>query len=389
MTHRLLIVLAFLMLPLSAAHSFETRATAAYVIDQTTGTVLLAKNASKPLPPASMSKLMTLYMALEAVEDGRLSMDEELLVSQYAMNYGGSTLFLRRGERVSVADLIRGIIILSGNDACAVIAEALSVDGTEAGFAKMMTARARQLGMMDSNFTNSNGWPAPDHRMSMRDLGTLADLLIKDFPQHYPLFAQREFLFDPTESSNRLNRNPLLALDIGADGLKTGHTQEAGYGLVGSAKQGGRRVILVITGLQTAAERAEEAERIVDWAFRQFAQKDIITAGTKVADAEVWNGDLPLVGLAVAQDLSMLLPVLAADRVNAEVAYTGPIEAPILKDDVLAELVVSVDGLPDTRIPLVAEHDVSAGGFLSRMRTASRVVIRKIAGPTVPLMAAN
>jgi D-alanyl-D-alanine carboxypeptidase (penicillin-binding protein 5/6) len=263
------------------------------------------------------------------------------------------------------------------------------VDGTEAGFAKMMTARARQLGMMDSKFSNSNGWPAPDHRMSMHDLGTLAELLIKDFPQHYPLFAQREFLFDPKESSNKLNRNPLLALDIGADGLKTGHTQEAGYGLVGSAKQDDRRVIFAITGLETTAERAEEAERIVDWAFRQFSKKEAMTAGTKVADAEVWNGDLPLVGLVVAQDLSILFPVLSADQVEAEVTYTGPIEAPILKGDVLAELVLKVDGLPDTRIPLIAEQGISAGGFMGRIRTASRVIIRKIAGPTVPLIATN
>ena len=256
-----LIAAAFaLILTTSAAAAFETRASEAFVIDQTTGTVLLAKNADQPLPPASMSKLMTLYMAFEALRDGRLSMGEELRVSQAAMAYGGSTLFLRAGERVTVEDLVRGIIVLSGNDACVVLAEALSPTGTEAGFARLMTQRAQQLGMTNSTFTNSNGWPEAGHRMSMRDLALLANRLITDFPEYYPMFAETEFLFDPKESSNRFNRNPLLGEVEGADGLKTGHTQEAGYGLVGSAVRDGRRVIFVISGLSTEKARAEEEE---------------------------------------------------------------------------------------------------------------------------------
>ena len=227
------------------AWAFETRAKAAFVIDQTTGTVLLTKNADDALPPASMSKLMTLYMAFEAVRDGRLSMEEKLPVSQHAMSYGGSTMFLDTTDRVRVEDLLRGIIVLSGNDACAVIAEALSPDGTEAGFARYMTKRAQELGMENASFANSNGWPAAGHRMSMRDLGILAERLIEDFPQYYPLFAEKEFAFDGRAPSNTRNRNPLLGLGIGADGLKTGHTSEAGYGLVGSAVQGDRRVILI------------------------------------------------------------------------------------------------------------------------------------------------
>ncbi|MEX0369008.1 MAG: D-alanyl-D-alanine carboxypeptidase family protein, partial [Tateyamaria sp.] len=210
-------------LPLAA---FETNATAAYVIDDTTGTVLLNKNADDPLPPASMSKLMTLYMAFEAIERGQLSMTDELVVSAHANSFGGSTLFLKQGERVSVEDLIRGIIVLSGNDACVVIAEALSPDGTEAGFARLMTRRAQEMGMTNSTFANSSGWPAAGHRMSMRDLGLLAQRLIRDYPEYYPMFSETEFLFDANESSNRFNRNPLLGLGIGADGLKTGHTQE-------------------------------------------------------------------------------------------------------------------------------------------------------------------
>jgi len=222
----------------ATAQTYETRATAAYVIDHSTGTVLLDKNADTPLPPASMSKLMTLYMAFEAIADGRLDINEELPVSAHAMSFGGSTMFLDTTDRVRVEDLLRGIIVLSGNDACVVIAEALSRDGTEAGFARMMTERARALGMLNSTFANSSGWPAAGHRMSMRDLGILAERLIADYPTYYPLFAEREFPFDGRAPQNTRNRNPLLGLNIGADGLKTGHTQEAGYGLVGSAKQG-------------------------------------------------------------------------------------------------------------------------------------------------------
>ena len=285
--------IATLLLALPA-QAFETQARAAYVVDQTTGTVLLTKNADEPLPPASMSKLMTLYMAFEAIERGKsnggLDLTEELPVSQHAMSYGGSTMFLDTTDRVKVEDLLRGIIVLSGNDACAVIAEALSPDGSEAGFARLMTQRAQQMGMTNSTFANSNGWPAAGHRMSLRDLGLLATRLIEDYPQYYPMFSQREFLFDGRAPQNKTNRNPLLGLGIGADGLKTGHTEEAGYGLVGSAKQGDRRVVFVLSGLESAAARAQESESIVNWAFRQFSQRSMGKAGTMIAEAPVALG---------------------------------------------------------------------------------------------------
>ncbi|NBD28793.1 MAG: D-alanyl-D-alanine carboxypeptidase [Alphaproteobacteria bacterium] len=359
------------------AQSFDTRASAAYVYDQTTDTVLLAKNADEPLPPASMSKLMTLYMAFEAIGDGRLSVDERLPVSQHAMDYGGSTMFLDTTDRVRVEDLLRGIVVLSGNDASAVIAEALSIDGTESGFARMMTERARALGMENSTFTNSNGWPAAGHRMSMRDLGILADRLIADFPTFYPLFAEERYEFDGRAPQNVSNRNPLLGLGIGADGLKTGHTQEAGYGLVGSAKQGDRRIIFAITGMDTAQARAEEAEQIINWAFRQFAERDVADAGTRIAEAEVWMGQSPLVGLTLKDDLSMLVPVTGSSDIEAEVVYSGPIEAPIAAGDAIAELVIRLDGLPETRAPLVADGDVARGGFTSRLRVAADVLSAK------------
>ncbi|MEI4197692.1 D-alanyl-D-alanine carboxypeptidase family protein [Roseovarius sp. E0-M6] len=360
------------------ARAFDTRATAAYVVDVGTGTVLLTKNADQPLPPASMSKLMTLYVAFEAIRDGRLAMTEMLPVSRHAAEYGGSTLFLQPGERVKVEDLIRGIIVLSGNDACAVIAEALSPDGTEAGFARFMTRRAQNLGMTNSTFTNSNGWPAPNHRMSMRDLGLLSRKLIEDFPEFYPMFAETEYLFDENESQNRYNRNPLLTLDIGADGLKTGHTNEAGYGLAGSAAQNGRRVIFVISGLGSAKSRAEEAEAIVNWAFRQFAERTVVEGGTEVARADVWMGNADSVSLVSEKDVTTLMPTMSAGPLTAEVVYNGPLEAPISKGDKLAELVFAPEGLPETRVPLVAAADVARGGFVNRLKTVSNLLLTRL-----------
>lgn len=380
-------IVLFLVPTLSSAQGFETQASAAYVFDQTTGTVLLEKNADEPLPPASMSKLMTLYMAFEAVADGRLTADQTLTVSQHAMDYGGSSMFLRAGERVTVEDLLRGVIVLSGNDASAVLAEALSPDGTEAGFADMMTRRARELGMMNSVFTNSNGWPDPDHRMSMRDLGILADRLITDFPTFYPLFAEEVFPFDGRVPANSQNRNPLLGLGIGADGLKTGHTQEAGYGLVGSAKRGDRRVVFVITGLDSSEARRDEAERIVNWAFRQFAQRSLPTAGTRVAEAQVWMGAAPNVGLSIAEDVSILVPLEQIDRIEAEAIFLSPIDAPVSAGQRLGELVVRRDaGLPEVRVPLVADADVAAGTFGVKLRTAALVLLQRFAPDQVEMV---
>lgn len=360
------------------ATAFETRAKAAYVLDVTTGTVLMHKNADTALPPASMSKLMTLFVAFEAIRDGRLSLEEKLPVSKHAMNYGGSTMFLDTTDRVRVEDLIKGIIVLSGNDACAVIAEALSPNGTEAGFARYMTQRAQQLGMTNSTFANSNGWPAANHKMSMRDLALLARLLITEFPEFYPLFSETEFKFDGRAPQNTQNRNPLLKLGIGADGLKTGHTQAAGYGLVGSALQGDRRVIFVISGLDSAQARAQEAEAIVNWAFRQFTQKELVKTGTEVARADVWMGDAENVGLTTAEDVSALIPVLSSKGVKAEVIYTGPLSAPIQKGDRVGEMVFSPEDLPQIRVPLIAMQSVAKGGFLPRLKTVSGLLLTRL-----------
>ncbi|WP_204115795.1 D-alanyl-D-alanine carboxypeptidase family protein [Shimia biformata] len=364
-----------LSLHTTSAQAFETKARAAFVIDQTTGTILMAKEADTPLPPASMSKLMTLYMAFDAIREGRLSTQETLPVSRHAQSYGGSTMFLDTRDNVKVEDLLRGIIVLSGNDACVVIAEALSPDGTEAGFARLMTRKARNMGMTNSTFANSNGWPAPGHVMSMRDLVLLANRIITDFPEFYPMFSETEFAFDGRAPKNTENRNPLLKLNIGADGLKTGHTTEAGYGLVGSARQGNRRVIFAISGLDSAADRAEVSEQIVNWAFRQFTETTLARKGDRIAEAEVWMGQSKKVALVPEKDMTLLLPILSTENVPAEVIYDSPIAAPIAEGQKLADLVLRPEGLPEIRVPLVAEKAVGAGGFTVKIRTAAQMLI--------------
>nr|WP_119838129.1 D-alanyl-D-alanine carboxypeptidase family protein [Pseudooceanicola algae] len=360
------------------AQAFDTSARAAYIADLTTGTVLLNKDADTPLPPASMSKLMTLYVAFEAIRDGRLSLDEELPVSQHAMSYGGSSMFLNTTDMVRVDDLLRGIIVLSGNDACAVIAEALSPDGTEAGFAQYMTQRAQQLGMTNSTFANSNGWPAPTQRMSVRDLALIATHIIQDFPEFYPLFAETEFPFDNRTPSNRLNRNPLLGLGIGADGLKTGHTEEAGYGLVGSATQGDRRVVFVLSGLESNSARAEQSRAVVNWAFRQFKEANLLPAGDIVARAPVFRGSADDVGLTVTEDLVTLVPFLSRDGIASEVVFDGPIRAPVAAGQEVGTLILRPEGLPERSVPLVAAQAVPDGGFMAKVQAAATYLMRRV-----------
>jgi D-alanyl-D-alanine carboxypeptidase (penicillin-binding protein 5/6) len=373
----LLLLIAFALAALPA-RAFETAATAAWVYDMSTGTVLMDKNADQPLPPASMSKLMTINMLFEALRDGRVTMDTEFAVSARAKAMGGSTMFLQETDRPTTRDLLYGMIVNSGNDACVVVAEGLA--GTEEAFSAQMTERGRALGMTNSVFANSSGWPDPNHRMTMRDLGILAQHLIEDFPEYYPIFAETEFNYKDRAPANARNRNPLLALGVGADGLKTGHTQEAGYGLVGSAKQGDRRVIFVITGLPTDEARAEESERIVSWAFRQFSEKTVARAGIRLAEAKVHLGEAETVGLVPAEDVSLLVPALVQDSMTAEVVYNGPLTAPIAKGTAVAELIVHVPDLPDRRIPLVTEADVGSAGFTRRLTVAAQALYARYIG---------
>ncbi len=361
-----------LVFPVGAVRAFETQASAAWVFDVTTHTVLMDKRADEAVPPASMSKLMTINMLFEALRDGRVTMETTFAVSSNATAMQGSTMFLQESDRPTVRDLIHGMIVNSGNDACVVVAEGLA--GTEAAFAAQMTERGKAIGLTKSVFANSSGWPDPTHRMSMRDLGIVAQRLIEEFPEYYPIFAETENNYKDRAEANRFNRNPLLKLGIGADGLKTGHTSEAGYGLVGSAKQGDRRIIFSITGLASDDARAEEAERIVSWAFRQFAEKTVAKAGIRIAEADVWMGDAATVGLVPAKDVKLLVPALVQESVTAEVVYKAPLNAPIEAGAEIATLIVHVPDLPDAQVPLVAEAAVGKGGFLTRMTTAAGIL---------------
>jgi D-alanyl-D-alanine carboxypeptidase (penicillin-binding protein 5/6) len=384
MFHRLLLV-TLLILSAVQARAFDTRASAAWVYDVTSGTVLLDKNADQPLPPASMSKLMTLNMLFEALRDGRVTMDTTFPVSTRAKEMGGSTMFLNELDTPTVRELIQGIIINSGNDACVVVAEGLA--GSEDTFARQMTERGRALGMTNSVFMNASGWPAAGHVMSMRDLGIIAKRLVVDFPEYYPFFAETAFNYKERAPANSQNRNPLLRISGGdwvADGLKTGHTSEAGYGLVGSAMRGDRRVIFVITGLDSEKARSEESQGIVNWAFRQFVSRTLAKAGTRVAEAEVFMGASATVGLVPASDVTALLPAQVQEGVTAEVVYNGPLIAPVEAGTAVAELIVHVPGLPDLRSALLAEATVPRGGFLTRLTAAATALRAQVMGDAAP-----
>ena len=351
-------VFALTSLLLQPAFAFETAARSALVIDYNTGTILLSKNADEPMPPASMSKLMTLNMVFEALEDGRLTMDDTFRVSAKAAQKGGSKMFVREGTRIRIEDLIRGVIVQSGNDACIVLAEGMS--GTEDAFSRRMTLRARELGMMDSNFVNSTGWPDPGQEMSAEDLVFLATRLIKKFPQYYGYFAEETFTW---ENIVQNNRNPLLGLGIGADGLKTGHTQEAGYGLVGSAVSEGRRIVFMLGGMDSSLARSTEAERVVRWAFREFKMKTLFKAGEPIDSANVWLGAEKTVEMALSSDIELLLPLQSLSQTTAYYTYTDPIEAPISAGQKIGELVIIVPDSDPISFPLTALTSVEAGGF--------------------------
>ncbi|HHX91093.1 MAG TPA: D-alanyl-D-alanine carboxypeptidase, partial [Paracoccus sp.] len=312
---------------------------------------------------------MTLNMLFEALDDGRVQMDTTFSVSDRAHAMGGSRMFLETRHRPTAEDLIRGIAILSGNDATVVVAEGLA--GTEEAFAQLATARARQLGMESTTLMNSSGWPDPAHRMSLRDLAILARHLIDEHGEYYPYLAEREFTWNDITQPNRV---PLLGAGLGLDGLKTGHTNEAGYALTASAVQGDRRVIFVFSGLDSERERLEEAERIINWSFRQFAEYRIADEGQVLAEASVWMGAESSVPLVAPRDLDVLIPVFTEDQITARMVYDSPVAAPVLEGQELARLFVSVPGMEEFELPLVAGRGVDEGGFVPRMRSAAVVL---------------
>lgn len=364
----------------TSAFAIDTTAREAYMVDAKTGHVLLEKDADVSMPPASMSKLMTLYLVFERLKDGRLKLDDTFSVSEKAWRKGGaasgsSTMFLEPRQKVRVEDLIKGIIIQSGNDACIVVAEAIA--GSEKNFAVEMTEKARELGMDNSHFANATGWPDPGQRMTAHDLSILAKALIEEFPEYYTFFKEKNFKYNGIRQSNR---NPLLYKTMGADGLKTGHTSEAGYGLTSSAMRDGRRLILVVNGLNSVRARSSESERLMEWGFREFNNYALFQKGQEVSSAELWLSDKQSVGLVIDQDVEITLPRKSRRQMKVTVQYDGPIPAPVKKGQELAKVVISAPDVKDIEIPLYAAEDAGRLGFVGRLGAAVKSIIWGVTG---------
>ena len=351
---------------LLATDPLNTSATFAFIMDGDGGIPLYSKRGDEPMIPASMSKLMLYYMVFERIKAGRLTMTDEFTVSEHAWRTGGagtdgSTMFLPLNSKVSIQDLLRGAIIVSGNDACIVLAEGLF--GSEEAYARAATARAKELGMMNSTFSNSTGLDAPNHRMSAHDIATIAFRIIKDFPEYYPLFREPEFTFNKTR---QYNRNPLLRELDGADGVKTGHLSVSGYGLVGSAIREGKRRIIVLNGLTSETERKKEGPRVMRSAFLDFTASTLVNKGAEVAVADVWMGEQEKVSLIATESYATGLHMDAVPKIKGSVVYKSPLMAPIKEGDIVGELVISAPGTPDKKIPVAAGKAVNEMGLFGK-----------------------
>ncbi len=348
----------------------DTAARFAVALDHTTGATLMDKDADVAMTPSSMTKLMTAYIVYSMLKSGRLRLEQTLPVTERAWRMGGSKMFVQVGSEVKVEDLIRGMIIQSGNDACIVLAEAIA--GSEEQFAELMNAKGREMGLQQSNFRNSTGWPDPAHRMSARDIAIVARRLITDFPDYYKYDAEKSFKYNNIDQQNR---NPLVQKGI-ADGMKTGHTDDGGYGLVASAMRGNRRVILVVNGLSSMRQRGEEGERLLDWCFREFENVPLFTAADTIESVPVWLGTVPKVPLVAGRDVVATMPRGWRGKTKVALSYDTPIRAPVLRGTELGHLTVTGSGMGDIDVPLLAGADVPRMGLIGRAGAVfSRMVL--------------
>jgi len=364
-----------------AAANYQSLAPFAYLKDMSTGAVLFSQAADQQMPPASMAKMMTTHVAFDLVKQGKLKLDQKFRVraetwEKWHGPKAGSTMFLSVNQEVSVEDLLHGIVTLSGNDACVVLAEGIS--GTEEAFVDLMNAEAKKLGLKGSHFTNSNGWPDDRQVVTPHDLAIIAERTIKDYPELYKQFyAVDSFTWGQTMGGAPItqpNRNPILGKVRGADGLKTGHTEAAGFGFTGSAEQDGRRLVMVVSGLTSWDERVKESIRLMEWGFGAWDAKPILTNGKVALRAPVFLGDAPDVGITAAPGTAVSVPKAIVSGVGAKIVYDGPISAPIAKGQKIAELVLTVPGLAEQRVPLVAAEAVEKAGPFGRMMAAFRHV---------------
>lgn len=378
--HRLLTICGALLSMLTAASlparavEITSSAEFAYVTDFGSGKVLMEKSPDSYMKPASMAKIMTVYIAFQRIADGSLSMDDTFLISEKAWKKGGSKTFVEVGKQVSVRDLLYGVIVQSGNDAAIAIAEGIS--GTEDGFAEEMNYVARALGMTNSVFKNSTGWPDPDQHTTARDLNILATALIRDFPPDeypdlYPIFVEKNFTFNGIKQGNR---NPLVYGTQGADGLKTGHTEESGYGLVGSAIRDGQRVIMVLNGMESVKQRSSESRRLMDLMFREFKLYKFFDAGEPVDHANVWLGNAGKVGMVLEEPLHTVMARSDRRKMTMTVQWNDPVPAPIKAGQTIGTLVVKVPGETKT-YDLLAAEDVRALGMFDRVGEALKYLI--------------
>ncbi len=349
-----------------AETGFSTKAEFAILMDAETQSVLFEKNADKLMQPASMSKLATLAIIFQALKAGRMTLDDEFHVSENAWRNGGapsgtSAMFASLNSKVKVSDLLQGIIVQSGNDACIIMAEAMT--GSEQAFAEEMTKYIRKIGLTKSKFQNSTGLPAENHLMTSRELAILAAHIIKEYPEHYQYFKQKEFRY---KRYRFFNRNPLIAQNIGADGLKTGYTKGSGYGLVASVKRDNRRLIVVVNGLTSKRERTQEARRLIEWGFRSFKSFKLFEPNEVVGEARVWGGTESYVSLIGKNGVFVYLPRFGNHKLKASIVYQGPLKPPIKKGDQVAYLQVITANSARNRIPLYASEDIGVGGIFSK-----------------------
>jgi D-alanyl-D-alanine carboxypeptidase (penicillin-binding protein 5/6) len=351
--------------PLNSAAAFETSAKEVILVDDTTGAVLLDKNSDRPMFPASMSKLMTLYVVFSKLTEGSLSLEDQMRVSEKAWRMGGSRMFVELNSRVSVEELLRGVIIQSGNDACIVLAEGIA--GSESQFVEIMNAAAKKLGLHNSHFMNVTGWPHPEHVTTARDLAILAHSIIREFPLFYPIFKEQTYTYNGIKQGNR---NPLLYTYSGADGLKTGHTQASGYGLLASAIRDGRRLILLANGMANVNDRARETERMLDYGFNEYSNYTLFKAGEIVEQIEVWLGDKANVPLIINHDLTITLSRAERRDMKIKVVAPGPIPAPVRKGSQVAKLVILASDQKPIEIPLMAGMEIGRLSAFGRIGAA-------------------
>lgn len=355
----------------AAAQSFQTAAPHAILLDADSGSVLFEKGADEPFSPASMAKLMTTEIVFNEIRQGRLTMDSEFQITEDAWRRGGaggggSSMFAQLNSRIKLSDLLRGLIVQSGNDAAIAIGEGIA--GSEENFGRMMTNRAKELGLSHSTFRNATGYSAPDQKVTARDLARLALHLIETYPDLYKIFSEREFTWNKIKQQNR---NPLLTLDIGADGLKTGYLEESGYGLTGSAVQNGQRLVMVVSGLKTARDRAAESRKLMEWGFRAFEPRQIFAAGETVAEASVYGGAQGSVALVARKPVRVLLPRGSGDRITARAIYQGPLVAPVEPGREIGRLRITRGDIQALDQPLYAGEAVAAGTIPQRALDAA------------------